>query len=876
MAPVSQIAGAFFISAVNTVKKNILLASGLVLILWSVFAWPLPAVVHRGIPSSSQNIELNAQRSLIPGDHLQLYYSFWLVSQMVKGEIPWFQNSYEFNVGSDAARREWRHFYLPFSIPFSLLSFVIGPVIAWNLVGLGSLLLSYLFAFLVYRSFTDDPLVAHAAALVSIAIPYRWVNLLGGSPAGFAMLWPAAMAWAIDLTVRRRAWYGCLVGMILVFCRFTDVHVFFFAALATPMIFVICALNTLGRGGSVRRVLVRGALGSVLAGAVGSLALLYSWIRSHAVAASNLSGARELSEVALASPPATALLHWRGSGLVSHAYVGYAMLVVVLLLLTGIVMVAGRLRDNRRDRITALVVASFFLLFLVAAADLSLGVNGIGGETKWRWLCRLIPPYGQVRQPTKILCLFPLLGGAAVVALQRMMVLLSLRRRTQLCVIGVAALAVIVESSLQVRATITLLPASEPAYERVVAHARERGETARTVVVPLWPGDSAWTSLEQYAVTRHPTLLLNGYQPVVSRDYIDTVFMPLKSLNKGELTAAQNEHLHEMGVDYVVVRENAFPEKVSPFSVWHTLQAFARSPHLVPLTVSHGVWAYRRRGAVPAAAPEAGEQAPAWLDADWYGFSRVWSARHCLVQGTVTEEGVALAAVGDALATPSTSAGTFTSMRWVWLARGTGTVDLVSRVNGLPVGRTSVTLDGGSEWSWVEINAGAAARAEDRFDCRLELQSGRAEVKWALLADGQLMGDHCREAGHVVSIPALCFFHAGQGDPVDGSVLFQPAVDPDDAIWYGLRHPLMAGHYELLLDWEGLTPGDHDYGTLQCHVGLREDEVAHVDVAGHSPTRLEFTLDEADLVSLRFVYTRRATIRLRGIRLRKLPAPGGA
>ena len=35
-------------------------------------------------------------------------------------------------------------------------------------------------------------------------------------------------------------------------------------------------------------------------------------------------------------------------------------------------------------------------------------------------------------------------------------------------------------------------------------------------------------------------------------------------------------------------------------------------------------------------------------------------------------------------------------------------------------------------------------------------------------------------------------------------------------------------------------------------------------------------LDEADLVSLRFVYKRRATIRLRGIRLRKLPALGGA
>ncbi|MBT3192163.1 MAG: hypothetical protein HN341_06370 [Verrucomicrobia bacterium] len=853
----------------NILNKNILLAVGLVALLWSVFSWPLPTVLDRGIPSSSQNIELHERRSLIPGDQLQLYYSFWLVRQMVHGDIPWFQNVYEFNEGDDDARRELRHFYLPISVPCALLSFLTGPVIAWNLTGFATLLLSYVFAFYVYRSFTEDRWTAHAGALVSIAIPYRWVNFLGGSPAGFAMLWPAAMAWAVDRTVRRHSCYGFLAGLALLFSRFTDIHVFFFTALATPVLFLICAVNVHGLGSDLRRMVTRTIWGVAMTASVGSLALLYSLIRSRAVAVSNLGGIREPAEVALLSPPVSALVHWRGSGLVSHAYVGYVMLLLFVLLFAGAVLVLFRKRERIQARLAQIVVPILFLAVLLLAIDLALGINGVGGVRKWQWLCGLIPPYGQVRQPTKVLCLFPLLGGVAIIALQRLLAALKSPRRFQRWIVLAISFAVIVECSLQVRATITLLPETEPSYARVVADAQARGDKPQAVAVPLWPGDSAWTSIEQYATTRHPIRLLNGYQPVVPHRYYDGVFAPLKSLNKGELTEAQDVMLGKMGVDYVIVRENAFPEKVSPFSVWHTIRAFTRSPFLEPLATDRGVWAFRRLGSEPRSEVTGEPPSASWVDADWYGFSRVYAADRCSLEEGTEDGTVQLVREGAFLETPSTSAGAFPSMRWVWMVRGAGVVALVSQVNSQAVSAVSVELgDAAADWSWIESSAGLSTRAQDRFSCRLELKSGAVDVKSVLLADGMLMGDYCGDIGAVpLSIPAIAFFHAGQGCPEDGSVLFQPDVDVDGAIFYGLRHPLAAGRYELLLDWEGAVVEESGHGTLECLVGVDADPVANVPVAGETPTRLEFVLPEADLMSVRFTYNRRAAIRLKGIRL---------
>jgi hypothetical protein len=62
--------------------------------VWSCFSWPLPRHVTTGIPSAARNVEKDNHRDMIAGDHLQLLYHFWLLSDMIRGRTPWFHNLY--------------------------------------------------------------------------------------------------------------------------------------------------------------------------------------------------------------------------------------------------------------------------------------------------------------------------------------------------------------------------------------------------------------------------------------------------------------------------------------------------------------------------------------------------------------------------------------------------------------------------------------------------------------------------------------------------------------------------------------------------------------------------------------------------------------
>jgi hypothetical protein len=72
--------------------------------LWAVFSWPLGKHLFTGIPSSGTNLEKGNVIRMVPGDHLQLLYNFWLAKDMMSGDTPLFYNLYEFNTGSDEAR----------------------------------------------------------------------------------------------------------------------------------------------------------------------------------------------------------------------------------------------------------------------------------------------------------------------------------------------------------------------------------------------------------------------------------------------------------------------------------------------------------------------------------------------------------------------------------------------------------------------------------------------------------------------------------------------------------------------------------------------------------------------------------------------------
>jgi hypothetical protein len=201
-----------------------------------------------------------------------------------------------------------------------------------------------------------------------------------------------------------------------------------------------------------------------------------------------------------------------------------------------------------------------------------------------------LPKFSMMRQPAKMMVV-SLFALSACVGL-----CLSCLRRLVPAGIATAigillGLAVIVDSSpVPCRgAGISILPRGNEAYEDVF----RENPGARVVNVPIWPGDSSWSSYYQYYATIYRTVMINGYNPVTSKDYVENIFKPLKPLNAGQIQQRQYDLLREMKIDYLVFHEEAFPPKVCLFPAEYAIRNLKASPHIELLSEVRPILVFR-------------------------------------------------------------------------------------------------------------------------------------------------------------------------------------------------------------------------------------------------------------------------------------------
>jgi hypothetical protein len=139
---------------------------------------------------------------------------------------------------------------------------------------------------------------------------------------------------------------------------------------------------------------------------------------------------------------------------------------------------------------------------------------------------------------------------------------------------------------------LTRTPESSLAYESAV---RGLGEGGQLLELPLWPGDSAWSSVYQYWVTRYGHDMVNGYNPVVPAGYHQKVFQPLAGVNLGHLGKEEVAILRQLGVRRIMLHEDVFPSQVSPFPFRLTLENLSRSPYLRLVMHEEWLWLFEVR-----------------------------------------------------------------------------------------------------------------------------------------------------------------------------------------------------------------------------------------------------------------------------------------
>ena len=200
-----------------------------------------------------------------------------------------------------------------------------------------------------------------------------------------------------------------------------------------------------------------------------------------------------------------------------------------------------------------------------------------------------VPFFGIIRQSVKLFAVatiaFALAAGLGVGAISR-----RVGARAG-ALVGIAAIvAVLVDFATVIPFGLTRLPSSN----RVYAEIADQAKGSNLLELPIWPGDSAYSSIYQYWSTQTRVPMVNGYSPTVPRDYVAQVYGRLEAMNFGTLDEAQHRALDELRVRFVTLHRDVFPAQVSSYPYRFTLAAMRADPNLQYRGEDDGVFLFAR------------------------------------------------------------------------------------------------------------------------------------------------------------------------------------------------------------------------------------------------------------------------------------------
>ncbi len=770
------------------------MALALTLLVWLPFSWPLPRHFDDALPVGVTKRE-NPRHNIVhmmPGDHLQFLYYMWIFSDYLAGGTPFFYNLYEFNEGDDAARYRPGSYYMPYSIAFALFYQLGNQAFAWNAVSLLALWVACWFTWLLARRYTRSEGIAAVGALLALLFPYQWIQLFGGSPAGFGMSFVPMLLYGLDLAVRDgRMRGGVLAGCAVLFASATDTHAFFFSALMIPCWCIVAFTQRTGFAWRQPGEWLRLARALAPVAALAALAFLQTRLGTRHIQHSHAAGGRRMQEIALFSPKAEGLWAWHEIDVSYHIYFGFLIVAVLGIGLIGLAVRAARARDRSS-------VQRAILIGLVCAGITGIILLALGPFSPWDGRAfnaarKFIPGYTMIRQPAKIFVLLPALLAVGVAAsLQWTLDRFGRRAR------WIAALVAVgfgIEYLFQTKLLISRVDDSNAAYAAAARDAIARARKPRAIILPLWPGDSHYTSVYQYYATLYRIRMINGYRPFVPSAYIEGVFRPYRSLNLGYASDAQLDSLTSRGIEHVILHEDLYPEKVSAFPVASALAGLLNHPRLSLLQQDGPIWAFR-------ILPTAEAREPVATHWNVHFPARRIEAERQTLQGAVrvdAEDASGQAYIrleGDAsAATRPISARALPHCRWWIRARGSGRLAVDRHISGESIGAISSTVDW-PDWNWIEVPAGQWDDAPD-LTVSLRVAEGTVDVDVLHLVAGEW---HFLEVGESIEIPAPVFFHAGHTDLADDSVVYLPWRDRRDLVFYGPKLPMQPGRYRIEIE----------------------------------------------------------------------------
>jgi hypothetical protein len=467
-----------------------------------------------------------------------------------------------------------------------------------------------------------------------------------------------------------------------------------------------------------------------------------------------------------------------------------------------------------------------------------------------------------MRQPGKIFSLLPtILALAMAVMLSIIKQLPRISTRSFKIMLLILAGGIVFEYGSQVRVTICLLDKDQGAYEAIRNDADKTDGEARAMVIPFWPGDSAWGSIYQYYVSLYHIKMINGYSPVVPKSYITDIYEKLGRSNIGVLPDSLLNNLLQRNIRYIVLHENAFPEQVSPFPVGFTLKRLLNHPRLTLLKHAQHIWSFRI---------EKEPQPKAKQLTDWQTFfpAREWEFENCASTGHPVVTNDATTSGGRYIIMDSPDQSVTSRVFRAWQApdsrlsiraRGHGTLQtILMHTNGAPPAAHTTAVNT-TNWMWYAVSM---TNLPERTLCTPVFSVPHGEVQ--LDAIQYNAGNwNPPTPGKSLKLPAGIFFHAGHLTADMQGVKIRKNSEPDDYIFYGIRLPLEPGHYTITMDYSSPAPAGTKLGTML--VKARGVIAEPADVIAAHPASISFEQTVNLPLRFDFKFTRNADLTITGI-----------
>ncbi|MBI4667339.1 MAG: hypothetical protein HY751_13125 [Nitrospinae bacterium] len=827
------------------------------------FSWPLAGNLFNSIPYAYIPAAELLKSKLIQGDHLQFYYHLGLLKHAALGHIEWFTNPLEF--ATEYQSKGFYSYFMPLSFLYLPFTAVSTPL-AYNLFLLITFALGGLAMYLWAWQVTGNRFAALMAGVVFNFAPIRQVELFGGHPAGFAIFMaPLTMYFFDRAMASRKIAQGVLAGLCAFLLAFQYLQ-FGYYMLMFLIVYIpwMVWTSTTGSGLNYKTALRAFAptMAPFLTGLAGAVGWMY-YFKKSAVKEAVFSAGRTMDEISLFSPKLSSA--WDPDTDFS-VYIGLPLLMVVAALALGVAALKWK-SNSMRDAI-------FFSAVFVLAYILSFGVTLNGIIPLYTVFYKYFPYFNLSRTPAKMM-LVSLMSIAMLTAVLAAWSIEKERWRRVAGVVLIAFTLVVMADWRPARGVgMCVLDEGNAIYKD--AAQRDGGKILN---LPIWPGESSWESIYQYYAISSGAPMINGYSPLVSKRYAENVFMPLFSLNAGDVTQKQAHLLKELGVTNIIFHEEAYPPKVSAYPAGLAVARLARSPYLKLVRHEGPLWLFEL-------SPESGEGKAETIQVS-SPVGVFYEAEHLApIGGKRVEDKRASGGIALLMekAEPGNPAGIINAGPYRTFPSGKYTAVFRMRtVDGIPaeapVAKLDVAADEGRTIvKWRKVNGAEFGQDGGYQDIQLEFELAPGGA-WQLEFRAYLAGSAPVWLDSVYVLPAERvdpqfefeaeeLFHTGDAikdENASGGLVVraEPGKDPIGPMVFGPWRMFEAGDYSLRVYMRSECPAGIQGGAgVSIHKGGEGKLIMKSDTppagqagSGYGETALKFHLDEKGPLEFKVVFS---------------------